>query len=65
MAGKEVSACCEAAVEYGRTRAGETSPPEPFAVCSECGRQCDTVAMPDEDEDDLIEIGKSKQGGSS
>lgn len=57
MAAKVASDCCEAPVEYGWTRAGETSPPEPIAVCSECERKCDTVVISDPEGD------TSSQGG--
>lgn len=59
MAEKVVSACCEAPVEYFRTRGSMFDPPEPYAVCSECERKCDTVVISVPQED------ASSQGGSS
>jgi len=45
----ERSACCGAEISWGRTRAGQTSPPEPIASCSACGGRCDTIQITEEE----------------
>jgi len=47
----ERSECCKAPIEWGETRAGRTSPPEPVPLCSSCGAKCDRMEIPEDEEE--------------
>lgn len=45
----ERSDCCVQEIEWGESPGGPTSPPEPFAICSLCGRKCSVLNMTKEE----------------